>query len=317
MTDTTTQSNPQLSVVLPIYNEETNIPLLHQRLVATLEPLVETFELIFVDDGSTDASFERLSDLHQQDPRVRVIQFSRNFGHHIAITAGLDHAHGELVLMMDADLQDLPEEIPTLYHAMTPHIDVVYAIRANKQFSWHRRFLASRFRWVMRNWLDSPMEGGIFRLMRQRVVQHIRQCRETDRMLLGLVNWVGFTHKAVVVPHGARLHGDSKYNLRKQFQLAQHAITAFSTTPLQLASWLGGGLFLISSLGLIATWLHYALAQHPSPGWLPVSCLVVWVGSLQLICTGILGEYIGRIAKQSNQRPLYIVQQQLTPRDTE
>ncbi len=308
---------PYFSIVLPVYNEEKNLEPLYNRLTAVMKQLGESYELLFVDDGSSDRSFEKLRELHRKDPRVRVLKFSRNFGHHIAITAGLDYARGKYVVLMDSDLQDLPEEIPKLYKKALEGYDVVYGIRVNKKFPWHKKFLSKAFRWVMRKILKYEIQGGIFRILSDRVVREVRKCREVDRIVIGLISWAGFRQTGVEVEHGARLAGETKYSLGKQLQLALNAITAFSTLPLKLASWLGFLISFLSFAGIVWIFIRKLIWGLGIIGWSSLMVTISFIGGVQLLSLGILGEYIGRIFTETRKRPLYIVESELATDDSE
>jgi len=296
-----------LTVVLPIYNEENGIDELYKRLTIVLEAMKITYDLLFIDDGSRDASYEVLHQLHEQDPRVRVIKFSRNFGHHIAVTAGLDHAHGRAVVLMDSDLQDQPEEIPKLYQKLQEGYDVVYAIRKNKKFSWWKKTTSSMFRWVMKKILRYEIQGGIFRILRDTVVQKVRECRETDRLVIGLINWVGFRQTGIEVEHGARFAGESKYSFTKMLRLALNAVTGFSTLPLRLASYMGILFSFGSFLGILILFYRAFFTHIPVTGWASIMTTVTFFGGVQLLCLGVLGEYIARIFNETRKRPLYVI----------
>jgi dolichol-phosphate mannosyltransferase len=306
-----TDDAPDFSVVLPVYNEESNLETLHRRLSETFQKMGRSYELVFVDDGSSDGSYSKLRQLFERDPAVRIIKFSRNFGHHIAVTAGLDYVRGEFVVLMDSDLQDQPEEIPALYAKIEEGYDVVYGIRKNKKFSVTKRASSAAFRWVMRHILRYEITGGIFRILRRQVVQEVRRCRETDRLVIGLINWTGFRQTGVEVEHGARLAGVTKYSLRKQLQLATNAITAFSTLPLKFASWLGFAISAMSFIAIVLIFLRKLFWGLGEIGWPSLMVTITFLGGVQLLCLGILGEYIGRIFNETRKRPLYVVENAL------
>ena len=205
-----------------------------------MQALGKNYELVFVDDGSRDRSFAILRELYRVDPHVRVLQFSRNFGHHIAMTAGMDAVRGEVVVMMDSDLQDQPEEIPAMLAKLEEGFDVVYGIRMNKQHSWLKRFNSALFVWVMRHVVRGfEPNSGIFRIARRRVIDAVKQCRETNRLIIGLLSWAGFKQTGIAVQHGKRFAGETKYTLSKQIRLAVTSILAFSDFPLRMVVYLG------------------------------------------------------------------------------
>lgn len=296
-----------LSVVLPVYNEETTLPELHRRLTDVMEALGRSYELVFVDDGSTDQSHEILQRMHSEDSHIRILKFSRNFGHHIALTAGLDYAQGDAVVLMDADLQDQPEEIPRLLETYEQGFDVVVGIRRNKKFPWYRRMLSQSFRWLLKKSLGVTFAGGVFRILSRRVVEEVKRCRESDRMLLGLIQWVGFRQTQVDVEHGARYAGASKYSLRKQWELARNTLLTFSTTPLRLATHLGNLFLFVSLVGLFHR--LWSGGWQAFSGWPVVTLLILFVGGIQLVCTGILGSYLARVVNDTRSRPLYVIEE--------
>lgn len=303
---------PHLSVVAPVYNEEGNLHELYRRLREALDPIDERWELLLVDDGSRDRSYEIMRELHEEDPRVAAIKFSRNFGHHIAMTAGLDKADGEYVIMMDSDLQDRPEEIPRLYEALhAEDVDIVIADRRNKKFGPLKRLNSWLFHAIMRRLFQGEFVGGVFRIMRRRVVLEVRRCREHDRLLVGLIDWTGFTQYAIPVEHAERRAGETSYSLRKQLQLAANSFTAFTTTPLRFASWLG--LIVFFSSFVFAMWLVFRrlVWGYGVEGWTSLIVVINLLGGMQMLALGIIGEYIGRIFNATRQRPLYVIDTQL------
>lgn len=303
-----------VSVVLPVYNEEKTLHELHRRLTEVMEALGRPYELVFVDDGSTDQSHDILNRIYEEDPHLRILKFSRNFGHHIALTAGLDHARGDAVVLMDADLQDQPEEIPKLLETYEQGFDVVVGIRRNKKFPLYRRVLSQSFRWLLKKSLGITFAGGVFRILSRRVVEEVKRCRESDRMLLGLIQWVGFRQTHVNVEHGARYAGTSKYSFRKQWDLARNTLLTFSTTPLQLATSLGSLFLLISLFGLFYS--MWSGGWTALSGWPLITSLVLFVGGVQLVCTGILGSYLARVVHDTRSRPLYVMAEDSPPKQS-
>lgn len=300
---------PFFTVVLPVFNEEGVLDELNRRLVAALEEIGRPFEVLYIDDGSRDGSFAKLKALHEADPRVRAIRFSRNFGHHMAITAGMDAARGECVVLMDSDLQDQPEEITKLYAKFEEGFDVVYGIRTGKKHSIFKRVTSWGFVKVMNMIVG---EGGslnthIFRLVRRNVVDVVNSCREHSRFIVGLVSWAGFDQIGVPVAHGKRFAGETKYSLFRMIRLALTSMTSFSHVPLQLASYMGMGAAFVA--GGFAAWLVYnKLAYNKAvEGWTSMMVSLFFLGGVQLLCLGILGEYIGRVFTGVQNRPLYVV----------
>jgi dolichol-phosphate mannosyltransferase len=306
-------NSPQISVVIPVFNEEGNVPELHRRLVAVLESMEKSFELIFVDDGSRDASFTRLSEIYERDKRVRALRFSRNFGHHVAITAGLDAARGQAVVMMDADLEDQPEAIPVLFEKMEQGYDVVYGIRKDRKHSWFKRVTSRLFVALMNSIVAEghSINTNIFRIARRPVVDAVNECREQYRFILGLFSWAGFRQTGVEVPHGSRFSGETKYSLFKMLRLALVTITAFSRLPLRAASVLGLIVsvfaFGLGSFLVLKKFLWDTMIE----GWTSAMVSSLFIGGVQLVCLGILGEYVGRIYGESQKRPLYVVSTRL------
>ncbi len=311
-----TAAAPCFSAVVPVFNEEGNLPELHARLTEVFRGLGRTYEIVFVDDGSTDRSMAVLEDLNRRDPRVRVIQFSRNFGHHIAVTAGMDACRGDFVILMDADLQDRPEEIPSLFRKIEEGYDVVYGIRTGRRHSLPKRLASALFVATMRHMVSGfDLNSGIFRMARRNVIDTVRQCRETHRFVVGLMSWSGFRQVGVDVQHGARHAGVTKYTLRKQVRLAVNAMVAFTHVPLRLATYLG----LIVSVSafayaavIVVRKLFLGLGVE---GWPSLMVAVLFLGGIQLVCLGILGEYVGRLFTEAQHRPLYVVARRLEPEE--
>src|SRR5690606_34971113 len=312
MTDPLTPPRPRFSIVLPVYNEAGTIPELYRRLSDVLDGIGASWELVFVDDGSRDDSWRLLDVLHQRDPRVTVIKFTRNFGHHIAMTAGLDKAEGDVVVMMDSDLQDRPEEIPRLYQKLVDDDhDMVVAVRRNKKFGPIKRLNSALFHWVMRKVFSSEFRGGVFRIMRRKVVLEVRRCREAERLLVGLIDWTGFDTGELDVEHAERFAGETKYSFLKQIQLSLNSITAFTTIPLKIASWMGVFISLLA-FGAAGWYAFRKLVWNLGvPGWASLMVAVFFIGGVQLLSLGVLGEYVGRIFNATRNRPLYVVDRHL------
>lgn len=304
---------PYFSIVVPVYNEEGNLEELHRRLVSTLEGMGRTFELIFVDDGSRDGSYHKLEQLFARDARVRALRFSRNFGHHLAITAGLDAARGQAIVLMDSDLEDRPEVIPELHAKLEEGFDVVYGIRQGRTHSFFKRFTSKVFVSLLNRIADGEQQlnTSIFRVARRPVVDAVVACREQHRFILGLFSWVGFRQTGVDVAHGQRFAGSTKYSLYKMLKLALTTITASSTLPLKAASILGAVVSVSSFLYAGSLLLKKLLWDTMVEGWTSTVVTLLFLGGVQLICLGILGEYIGRIFGEIQRRPLYVVASRL------
>lgn len=299
-----------ISIIVPVYNEEECLPALVERLLALEEGSADSFEFIFVDDGSTDRSRELIEQLGQGRANFRYLFFSRNFGHEAATTAGIDHASGQAVVIIDADLQDPPEIIPTLIEKWREGNQVVYAQRrVRKGESLMKRMSAWLFYRVMRRLgeVDIPPDTGDFRLVDRRVVAQFRRCREQSRFVRGLMAWTGFRQAAVPYDRDERLAGKTKYNLFKLLMLALDAAVGFSTKPLRFGMGLGLLVMTISVLlGLIviAQKLFWSI---PIPGYALLATGVFLLGGVQIFLIGLVGEYIGRTYRQTQHRPLYIV----------
>jgi polyisoprenyl-phosphate glycosyltransferase len=304
------QGRPTLSLVLPIYNEEEVIPELDKRLQEFLAKLALPAEVVFVNDGSRDRSMELLREAAERDPRYRVLSFARNFGHQTAITAGVDYARGEAVVVMDADLQDPPELVLEMVAKWRQGFDVVYGRRRKREGeSWFKLVTARAFYRLFAAMIpiEVPLDTGDFRLMSRRVVVALRALRETHRFVRGMVSWVGFKQTEVLYDRPGRFAGDTKYPLRKMVRFALDGITSFSILPLRVATYVGM-LTVVASLGVVVWALvsKYAL-HHVVEGWTGLIIVVALLASVQLLMIGILGEYVGRIYEEVKRRPLYIV----------
>lgn len=299
-----------LSIVLPVFNEALTLPELYRRVTTVLNTLHEPYEMIFVNDGSADQSLETLTALAGDDPRVKIVNFSRNFGHQLAITAGLDYSRGQAVIVMDADLQDPPEVLPLLYHQWRAGYDVVYAVRTEHlgESVFKRGTAALFYRLLTRVVkIDIPANVGDFRLMSRRAVEALSRLRERQRFVRGLASWIGFRQTAVTFVREGRYAGETKYPLRKMLRFALDGLASFSLLPLQLATYLG-----LSAAAGSLVYLMYAVGlkvftERSIPGWASLIVAILFVGGVQLLTLGIIGEYIGRIYEEVKQRPLYIV----------
>ncbi len=310
--------NIQYSIVVPVYNEAENLPELHRRVRDVMDSLGEPWELVLVDDGSVDGSTEQIRHLAQSDPHVRPVIFARNFGHQIAVTAGLDYARGQAVIIMDADLQDPPEIIPRLIERWCEGYEVVYAVRAEREGeTWFKKVTAAFFYRLIYRIADVkiPLDTGDFRLLDRKVVDVLRRMRERHRFLRGMAAWVGFRQIGVEYRRAARFAGETKYPFRKMLRLALNAITGFSYFPLQLATFFG---FFCAGLAIFSIPIVIILRMtgwQAFQGQATTLISVLFLGGVQLISLGILGEYIGRIYDEVKGRPLYIVRE--APKDPE
>jgi dolichol-phosphate mannosyltransferase len=305
-------TRPTFSIVVPIWNEEQVIPELYRRVVEIMDATGEPWELVCVNDGSRDGSLELLVELHNRDPRVKVLNLSRNFGHQIAITAGADFAQGDAVIVMDADLQDPPEVVGRMIEKWRAGYEVVYAVRARREGETKfKLWTASIFYRLLRRITDVniPLDAGDFRLMDRRVVLAMRHLREQYRFMRGLSSWVGFRQIGIEYERAKRYAGETKYPLAKMLRLAVSAITGFSYVPLQLATYVGFTLALISLVGIIVTIILRLSGSSFFLGQATTLVAVLFLGGVQLIFLGIIGEYLGRIYDEVKNRPLYIVSQ--------
>lgn len=300
------------SIIAPIYNEIDNLSELYRRVKEVMDTAGEPWELVLVDDGSTDGSTEKIRELARQDRKVRPVIFARNFGHQIAITAGWDHARGDAVVIIDADLQDPPEVILELAKKWKEGYEVVYAIRAEREGeSWFKTFTASFFYRLIARITDVkiPVDTGDFRLMDRKVVEVLKSMRERHRFPRGMSAWVGFRQIGVKYRRAARFAGETKYPFRKMLKLALNAITSFSYLPLQIATYFG---FVSAGIAIIGIPVVIALRVSGSPqltGQATTLIAVLFLGGVQLISLGILGEYVGRLYDEAKGRPLYIVRE--------
>jgi dolichol-phosphate mannosyltransferase len=301
------------SVVVPVYNEIESISEMHKRLESVLDSLDAPWELILVDDGSSDGSTEEILKIADQDGRVRPIIFARNFGHQIAITAGLDLSRGEAVIIIDADLQDPPEVIADFVEKWKEGYEVVFGVRSEREGeSWFKRLTASLFYRMIYRITDVkiPLDSGDFRLLDRQAVDTLNTMRERHRFPRGMAAWIGFKQIGIPYRRSARFAGATKYPFRKMFRLALDAVTGFSYFPLQLATYLG---FICAGVSAVAIPVVIGMRLTGSQAFLGQATTliaVLFLGGVQLISLGILGEYIGRLYDEAKGRPLYIMRQQ-------
>ncbi|MCA9982902.1 MAG: glycosyltransferase family 2 protein [Anaerolineales bacterium] len=303
-----------ISIIAPVYNEEQVLPELYRRIHAVMEGTGESWEMVLVNDGSRDGSARVIAELHEQDPRVKGLSFSRNFGFQEAVTAGLDHVSGDAVVLTDADLQDPPEVIPEMIAKWREGFDVVYGVRSERAGeTWIKKATAAGFYRLIRRItnVDIPIDTGDFRLMDRKVVEVITGMREQNRFLRGMIPWVGFRQTGVHYERHARYAGESNFrSLRKMFNFALDGIISFSYLPLRLATYLGFIIAVLSTLSIFLVVIVRLFAPHsPLVGQGTTLVVVLFLGSIQLISLGILGEYLRRIYDQVKGRPLYVVQQ--------
>ena len=304
--------NTLLSLVVPVYNESQSIDVFYRRATKTVRELDSCcYEIVFVDDGSRDDSYSKLLDLADSDPNVKIIKLSRNFGHQIAITAGIDAAEGDAVVVIDADLQDPPEEIGKLVGKWQEGYDVVYGIRERRAGESKVKLLTAKYFSRILNSItdiDIPADVGDFRLMSRRVVLQLKRIQERDRYIRGIVSWLGFRQTGVYYRRDKRYAGSTKFSYSKMIRFALDGITSFSTLPLKLATWLG---YLASLLGFLYACSVFAQKAlgYTVQGWATIMIAMLFLGGVQLIFLGVLGEYIARIFRETKQRPIYIVEE--------
>ncbi|MBI5354703.1 MAG: glycosyltransferase family 2 protein [Chloroflexi bacterium] len=298
------------SIIAPIYNEIDNLPELYRRVKEVMDSSGEPWELILVDDGSTDGSTDKIRELAQHDKTVRPVIFARNFGHQVAITAGWDYARGDAIVIIDADLQDPPEVILELAKKWKEGYEVVYAVRSEREGeSWFKKFTAAMFYRIIYSITDVkiPVDTGDFRLMDRKVVDVLKLMKERHRFPRGMSAWVGFKQIGVTYKRAARVAGVTKYPFNKMLKLALNAITGFSYFPLQVATYFGFVSAGISILAIPIVAILRLAGSHFFEGQTTTLVSVLFLGGVQLISLGILGEYIGRLYDEAKGRPLYIV----------
>jgi len=303
-------SHPEFSIIVPVFNEKDCLQEMYRRVSEVMDSTGKTWEMIIVDDGSRDGSTGQIRDLGKLDKRVKPVIFARNFGHQIAVTAGLDYSQGNAVVIIDADLQDPPEVILDLIARWQEGYEVVYAIRAEREGeSWFKTFTASFFYRLIQKITDVniPLDTGDFRLMDRKVVNVLNSMHERHRFLRGMSAWVGFKSIGVKYKRAARFAGETKYPLKKMLLLALNAITGFSYFPLQLATYVGFTAAGISIIIIPIVIIMRIIGSQAFFGQASTLLAVLFLGGVQLICLGILGEYIGRIYDEVKGRPLYIV----------
>ena len=302
-----------LSIVVPCFNEEACLPALHQRLGAAARSVAgDDYEIVLVNDGSRDASWEIMQRMAEGDRHLLAVNLSRNHGHQLALTAGLDLCRGERILVIDADLQDPPELLPAMIATMeAEHADVVYGVRKSRagETAFKRATAHGFYRLLSRaTEVDIPLDAGDFRLMSRRALDALLAMPEQARFIRGMVAWLGFRQVPFAYDRQERFAGETKYPLRKMVRFALDALTGFSSAPLKLASQVGIGL----SIGSVVLILYIAYAWaigRNIPGWTSLMLIVVVIGAVQMFVLGLMGEYIGRLYNESKRRPLYIVQE--------
>ena len=302
----------EISIVVPVFNEESNLTVLYERLVKTLSSITNDYEIIFVNDGSKDNSLEIIKNLALQFPQIKYIDFSKNFGHQLAVFAGLEKAKAEKIVIIDADLQDPPELIIDLNSKMQEGFEVVYAQREQRVGeSWHKKMTANLFyRFINRlSDVPIPLDTGDYRMITKKIKDIIISMPEHNKFLRGQIAWTGFNQTSVLYKRDERFSGSTNYSYSKMFAFAFDGITAFSNLPLRLATYLGFVVSLVSFVFILYTLYQKYFKLDVVQGWSSLMVSVLFIGGVQLICLGIIGEYLGRIMDNVKQRPLYIIRE--------
>jgi polyisoprenyl-phosphate glycosyltransferase len=300
----------EISIVIPVYNEEENIKVLCERIRQAITGLCPEFEIVFINDGSADGSMEQIRELAGKYPEVKYIDFSRNFGHQIAVSAGIDYAKGNAIVIIDADLQDPPELIPELYLKMKEGYEVVYARRKSRKGESYFKKLTARLFYRLLAWMTRikiPVDAGDFRIIDRKIVEVLRQMPEKHKYLRGQISWIGFNQTYIEYERRERNAGKSGYSFRKMLHFALDGITAFSDVPLKIVTFFG---LLVSIfafvVALYALYSRYILKDYVQ-GWTSLMISVLFIGGVQMIAIGIIGEYLSRMNADVRNRPLYVV----------
>ncbi len=302
-------SNPKYSIVIPVYNEEELLEVLFTRLKTSLEDLDDSWEVILINDGSKDKSLTMLKEFHKRDSRFKVLSFSRNFGHQTAITAGINFARGDAVIIMDADLQDPPEILGKFIDKWKEGYEVVYAVRKKRKESAFKKLAYLSFYRLLRSVsdIDIPLDTGDFCIMDRKIVKILNRLPERNRFVRGIRSWSGYRQIGMEYERDKRLAGEPKYTMKKLFKLAFDGLISFSKLPLRIASVMGVAVSALSFLYGIGTFFQKVFTQTTVPGYATTIILITFLGGIQLITIGIIGEYLGRVYDEVKNRPLYIL----------
>lgn len=302
----------KISAIIPSYNEQENVGLMYERMSKVLSKISDDYEIIYVNDCSRDETLLRIKALAEKDNHVKYVSFSRNFGHQIAVSAGLDVCQGDAVVIIDGDLQDPPELIEQMYERYKEGYKVVYARRTSRDGeTWFKKFTAKMFYRILASMtsIDIPVDVGDFRLIDKVIVQHLRNMPEKSKYIRGQISWIGYKQTFVDYHRDARIYGRTNYPLRKMLRFALDGITAFSDKPLKIASGLGIFSAIVSLLALVYALVSHFCFNNTITGWTSLILSVLFIGGVQLITIGIIGEYIARINNDVRNRPLYIVEE--------
>lgn len=302
----------KISAIIPSYNEQENVGLMYERMSKVLSKISDDYEIIYVNDCSRDETLLRIKALADKDKHVKYVSFSRNFGHQIAVSAGLDVCQGDAVVIIDGDLQDPPELIEQMYEKYKEGYKVVYARRTSRDGeTWFKKFTAKMFYRILASMtsIDIPVDVGDFRLIDKVIVQHLRNMPEKSKYIRGQISWIGYKQTFVDYHRDARIYGRTNYPLKKMLRFALDGITAFSDKPLKIASGLGIFSAIVSLLALVYALVSHFCFNNTITGWTSLILSVLFIGGVQLITIGIIGEYIARINNDVRNRPLYIVEE--------
>ena len=302
----------EISAIIPSYNEQDNVGLMYERMTKTLSKISPDYEIIYINDCSKDQTLLRIKELAAKDTHVKYLSFSRNFGHQIAVSAGLDYCSGKAVVIIDGDLQDPPELIEQMYEKYKEDYKVVYARRTSREGeTWFKKATAKIFYRLLASMtsIDIPVDVGDFRLIDQVIVKHLRNMPEKSKYIRGQISWIGYKQTFVNYHRDARIYGKTNYPLRKMLRFALDGITAFSDKPLKIASGLGIVAAIVSLLALVYALVAHFCFNSTITGWTSLILSVLFIGGVQLITIGIIGEYIARINNDVRNRPLYILEE--------
>lgn len=302
----------KISAIIPSYNEQENVGLMYERMSKVLSKISDDYEIIYVNDCSRDETLLRIKALAEKDKHVKYVSFSRNFGHQIAVSAGLDVCRGDAVVIIDGDLQDPPELIEQMYEKYNEGYKVVYARRTSRDGeTWFKKFTAKMFYRILASMtsIDIPVDVGDFRLIDKVIVKHLRNMPEKSKYIRGQISWIGYKQTFVDYHRDARIYGTTNYPLKKMLRFALDGITAFSDKPLKIASGLGIFSAIVSLLALVYALVSHFCFNNTITGWTSLILSVLFIGGVQLITIGIIGEYIARINNDVRNRPLYIVEE--------
>lgn len=302
----------EISAIIPSYNEQDNVGIMYERMTKTLSKISPDYEIIYINDCSKDQTLLRIKELAAKDTHVKYLSFSRNFGHQIAVSAGLDYCSGKAVVIIDGDLQDPPELIEQMYEKYKEGYKVVYARRTSREGeTWFKKATAKIFYRLLASMtsIDIPVDVGDFRLIDQVIVKHLRNMPEKSKYIRGQISWIGYKQTFVNYNRDARIYGKTNYPLRKMLRFALDGITAFSDKPLKIASGLGIVAAIVSLLALVYALVAHFCFNSTITGWTSLILSVLFIGGVQLITIGIIGEYIARINNDVRNRPLYILEE--------